>query len=171
MTVVNKEKRDREFTTCCISAFVDVPSCVLLQIYGRPKDSSSWTKPSASKSFCPHVKLSVLLQCCFVVARSDVLQVFIFCFSIILLWLMRTFVQFCGRLAFVTYSVLIRWDSQHQPCLASCVFSWIDLCCRRVYTLSPTCLFSSWRFAVFSCCSLVKWIPRVQHTTLSSIAV
>jgi hypothetical protein len=86
MTVVNKEKRDREFTTCCISAFVDVPSCVLFQIYGRPKESSSWTKPSASKSFCPHVKLSMFLQCYFVVARSDVvLQVFIFCFSVILL--------------------------------------------------------------------------------------
>lgn len=86
MTIVNKEKRDREITTCCISAFVDVPSSIHFQIYGRPKESSSWTKPAASKSFCPHVKLSVLLQCCFVVARSDVvLQVVILCFSVILL--------------------------------------------------------------------------------------
>ena len=86
MTIVNKGKRDRESTTCCISAFVDVPSCIFFHIYGRPKESSSWAKISASKSVCPHVKLSVLLQCCFVVARSDVvLQVFVFCFSIILL--------------------------------------------------------------------------------------
>jgi len=84
MTIVNKEKRDRESTTCCIPAFVDVPSCILFHTYGRPKESSSWAKISDSKSVCPYIKLSVLLQCCFVVARSDVvLPVFIFCFSII----------------------------------------------------------------------------------------
>jgi len=86
MTIVNKEKSDRESTTCCISAFVDVPSCILFQIYGRPKESSSWTKISSSKIGCPDVELSVLLQCCFIVARSDVvLQVFVCYFSVILL--------------------------------------------------------------------------------------
>jgi hypothetical protein len=72
MTIVNKEKSDREGTTCCVSVFVDVPSCILFQIYGRPKESSSWAKISASKSVCPHVKVSALLQCCFIVVRSDV---------------------------------------------------------------------------------------------------
>lgn len=46
--------------------------------------------------------------------------------------------QFCGRVAFVTYSVLVRCDSQHQQCLASMTLSCVqkDLYCKRVNTLS-----------------------------------
>jgi len=35
-------------------------------------------------------------------------------------------VQFCGRLAYVAYSVLIRCDSQHQQCLASITLSCVQ---------------------------------------------
>jgi hypothetical protein len=35
-------------------------------------------------------------------------------------------VQFCGRLAYVTYSVLLRCDSQHQQCLDSMTISCVQ---------------------------------------------